>query len=392
MKSDKLFRKIIMSEEKFLIKQITNADWEKELELVGFDKSYRHKAVDKLQFKNLKIYDLSTPQANILKQIALSVGADCATHRDVITGKQSFSDVILSGSFAQLKKIAEKIEHQPFSLFALGQEIETQLKQKNNKTKIVGILNITDNSFSDGGKYNSTESACVHFEELINDGADIIDIGAESTKPNTPAVPSDKQLEKILPVLEYIKKHNFDIPISIDTRSSIVAEECLKNGASIINDVSGLKYDPRIAKIVSKYGATLVIQHSLGNEKNMSGDCEYESVVDDVFYDLSRQIKRAKTEGVEDIIIDPGIGFDKKLEDNFRIINRIEDFYSLGYPVMTGISRKSLLNMKESSNEQKDIYTLALNTLAIEHKVDYIRVHNVKLHKKLTEIYLNELK
>lgn len=380
-----------MSEDKFLIKQITNADWEKELELIGFDKSYRHKAIEKLQFKNLKIYDLSLPQANILKQIALSVGADCATNKDVITGKKEFSDVILSGSFSQLYKIAQKVKAQPFSLSVLAECIEAQLKKKDVKTKIVGILNITENSFSDGGKYNSVESACAHFEELINDGADIIDIGAESTKPNAPSVPCGKQLEKIMPVLEYIKNGNFSIPISIDTRSSIVAEECLKNGASIINDVSGLKYDPRIAKIVSEYNATLVIQHSLGNEVNMSGDCEYESVIDDVYYDLSRQIKRAKMEGVENIIIDPGIGFDKSPEDNFRIINRIEDFYSLSYPVMTGISRKSLLNMKEASNEEKDMYTLALNTLAIEHNVDYVRVHNVKVHRKLLDIYQKDL-
>lgn len=380
-----------MSEEKFLIKQITNSDWEKELELIGFDKSYRHKAVDKLLFKNLKIYDLSLPQANILKQIALSVGADCATNKDVITGNKEYSDAILSGSHAQLSKIAQKIKNQPFSLSVLGEEIEAQLIEKDVKTKIVGILNITENSFSDGGKYNSTESACAHFDELVEDGADVIDIGAESTKPGAPSVPCDEQLGKILPVLDYIKNSNHKVPISIDTRSSIVAEECLKTGASIINDVSGLKYDPRIAKVVSRYNGTLVIQHSLGNEKNMSENNEYESVVDDVFYDLSRQIKRAKMDGVENIIVDPGIGFDKNLEDNFRIINRIEDFYSLGYPVMIGISRKSLLNMKEASNEEKDLYTLALNTLAIEHNVDYIRVHNVKIHKKLMDLYKKEL-
>ncbi|MBO6272710.1 dihydropteroate synthase [bacterium] len=370
----------------FLIKSINTDDYEKELELIGFDSSYKHKAVEKLIFKNLKIYSLTVPQANILKQVALSVGADCATHKEVITGKQEISDAILSGSFSQLRKIAQKLRFQPFGLKILADKIEEQLNRKQIQTKIVGILNITDNSFSDGGEFNSFEKAVKHFDELVQDGADIIDIGAESTKPNTKGVSSEEQIKKIVPVLEYVKD-KYNIPISIDTRSSLVAQECLRKGASIINDVSGLKYDPRIAKVVAEHNATLVIQHSLGNEVNMVENVEYENIMDDVFYDINRQITLAKHYGVESIIIDPGIGFDKNLEENFVIINRIEEFFSLGYPVMTGISRKSLLNLKDSSNEEKDIYTLALNTLAIEHNVDYIRVHNVKMHKKLFETY-----
>lgn len=370
----------------FLIKSINTDDYEKELELIGFDSSYKHKAVEKLIFKNLKIYSLTVPQANILKQVALSVGADCATHKEVITGKKEISDAILSGSFSQLRKIAQKLRFQPFGLKILADKIEEQLNRKQIQTKIVGILNITDNSFSDGGEFNSFEKAVKHFDELVQDGADIIDIGAESTKPNTKGVSSEEQIKKIVPVLEYVKD-KYNIPISIDTRSSLVAQECLRKGASIINDVSGLKYDPRIAKVVAEHNATLVIQHSLGNEVNMVENVEYENIMDDVFYDINRQITLAKHYGVESIIIDPGIGFDKNLEENFVIINRIEEFFSLGYPVMTGISRKSLLNLKDSSNEEKDIYTLALNTLAIEHNVDYIRVHNVKMHKKLFETY-----
>ena len=370
----------------FLIKSINTDDYEKELELIGFDSSYKHKAVEKLIFKNLKIYSLTVPQANILKQVALSVGADCATHKEVITGKKEISDAILSGSFSQLRKIAQKLRFQPFGLKILADKIEEQLNRKQIQTKIVGILNITDNSFSDGGEFNSFEKAVKHFDELVQDGADIIDIGAESTKPNTKGVSSEEQIKKIVPVLEYVKD-KYNIPISIDTRSSLVAQECLRKGASIINDVSGLKYDPRIAKVVAEHNATLVIQHSLGNEVNMVENVEYENIMDDVCYDINRQITLAKHYGVESIIIDPGIGFDKNLEENFVIINRIEEFFSLGYPVMTGISRKSLLNLKDSSNEEKDIYTLALNTLAIEHNVDYIRVHNVKMHKKLFETY-----
>lgn len=370
---------------KFLIKPIINTDLEKELEIIGFDKSYRHKAINKFRYKTLKIYNLSVAQANILKQTALTVGADCGTNRNVITGNIETSDVILGGSFSQLEKISQKLTHQPFSLGILGEEIKSLLKEKTTQTKIMGILNITDNSFSDGGEYNSTELACEHFKQLVEDGADIIDIGAESTKPLAPSIPAETQLEKIMPVLEYSK--NFNIPISIDTRSSIVAEKCLEFGVDIINDVSGLKYDKDMASVIAKYPNTiLILQHSLGNEINMSEEHHYNYVVDDVYNDLYQQIEFAKFNGIENIILDVGIGFDKSRDENFEILRRIEEFYALGYPMMTGISRKSTLGLQNASNEEKDIFTLSLNTLAVNQKVDYLRVHNVKIHKQMLKI------
>lgn len=370
---------------KFLIKPIINTDLEKELEIIGFDKSYRHKAINKFRYKTLKIYDLSVAQANILKQTALTVGADCGTNRNVITGNIETSDVILGGSFSQLEKISQKLTHQPFSLGILGEEIKSLLKEKTTQTKIMGILNITDNSFSDGGEFNTTELACEHFKQLVEDGADIIDIGAESTKPLAPSVSAETQLEKIMPVLEYSK--NFNIPISIDTRSSIVAEKCLEFGVNIINDVSGLKYDKDMASVIAKHkNATLILQHSLGSEINMSEEHHYNYVVDDVYNDLYQQIEFAKFNGIENIILDVGIGFDKSRDENFEILRRIEEFYALGYPMMTGISRKSTLGLQNASNEEKDIFTLSLNTLAVNQKVDYLRVHNVKIHKQMLKI------
>lgn len=370
---------------KFLIKPIINTDLEKELEIIGFDKSYRHKAINKFRYKTLKIYNLSVAQANILKQTALTVGADCGTNRNVITGNIETSDVILGGSFSQLEKISQKLTHQPFSLGILGEEIKSLLKEKITQTKIMGILNITDNSFSDGGEFNTTELACEHFKQLVEDGADIIDIGAESTKPLAPSIPAETQLEKIMPVLEYSK--NFNIPISIDTRSSIVAEKCLEFGVDIINDVSGLKYDKDMASVIAKHkNATLILQHSLGSEINMSEEHHYNYVVDDVYNDLYQQIEFAKFNGIENIILDVGIGFDKSRDENFEILRRIEEFYALGYPMMTGISRKSTLGLQNASNEEKDIFTLSLNTLAVNQKVDYLRVHNVKIHKQMLKI------
>ena len=373
----------------FLLREIKTDNLQPEMEFIGFDKSYSKQVCDKFRYINIKIYSLSIPQANILKQTALSVGADCATHRETITAKIDCTDCILGGSLSQIRKIAEKLKCQPFSLKILGQNlIEFLTPQKKEKTLIMGILNITDNSFSDGGEYLDMEKACKHLTELVGEGADIIDIGAESTKPYSQPVSAEVQLKRILPVLRFVKENNITVPLSIDTRSAETAEECIKNGASIINDVSGLTYDDKMAETLAKYDVKVIIQHSKGTPVDMQDNPHYENLMDEIYRDLKNKIDFALSKGIklENIIIDPGIGFGKTREDNFEIIRRIEEFYGLGCPVLLGVSRKSLLNMSESDNFTKDIFTTALNTLAVEKRVDIIRVHNVKLHKQLLEI------
>ena len=373
----------------FVLKEIINADLNCELEKIGFDKSYIHRAVDKFRYRNIKIYGLVPAQANILKQTALSVGADCATHRETITAKTEKTDCILGGSKSQLYKIAEKLKSQPFGLKILGEKIGEFLKpQLSERTKIVGILNITQNSFSDGGMYFDTEKACKHLLELINEGADIIDIGAESAKPFSQAVSADEQLKRLLPVLDFAREQKIAVPLSIDTRCAKVAEACINAGAAIINDVSGLEYDEKMADVVAANGVKVIIQHTKGTPENMQVAPHYESVMDEIYLDLKKRIDFAVSRGVnaENIIIDPGIGFGKTREDNFEILRRIEELYGLECPVMLGVSRKSLLNMPDKDNLTKDIFTVALNTLAIERKVDYIRVHNVKLHRMLLDL------
>jgi len=367
----------------FVIKEIFNTNVVEELRKIGFDSSYCSQARNKYEFKNLKIYNLTLPQANILKQTALSFGADCAIHREVITGKVESSDVILTGRVSQLLKISNALLSQPFNLKLLAVQLKSQLSPKNRKTKIVGILNLTENSFSDGGEFYDYDKACEHLIKLKNDGADIIDIGAESTKPGAISVSAEKQLEKLLPILSFVRNNSIDIPISVDTRSSEVAHKCIDAGASIINDVSGFDFDSEMVNIVAKSGVTIVIQHSLASPETMQNNPTYESVIDEIFMSLHNKIQFAKSKGVENIVIDPGIGFGKTREHNFEIIRRVKEFYSLGYPIMIGLSRKSLLNMQDASNLEKDIYTTALNTLMIESGVDYIRVHNVEMHKKL---------
>lgn len=384
----------------FVLKEIKNSDLKNELNAIGFDKSYLHKAIDKYQYKNIKIFGLTLPQANILKQTAISVGADCAIHREVITSKVEKSDCILGGSFSQLKKIAQKLRAQPFKLKTLADLIEQNLDFKLlpitikgttfdfKKPYIVGVLNLTPDSFSDGGEFFEFEKATEHLKELINDGADIIEIGAESTKPFSTPVSIENQLEKLLPVLNYIKEQKINIPISVDTRSAVVAQKCIDAGADIINDVSGLEYDKNMAKTAAELNVPVIMQHSKGTPENMQISPSYENLMDEIFLDLNGKIDFAIEQGIkkENIIIDAGIGFGKTDEHNFEIIKRIEELFSLDCPIMLGVSRKGLLNMPDESNQTKDIFTLALNAIVIEKKVNLIRVHNVKLHKKLIEI------
>ncbi len=362
-----------------MIKQLVTKDIEKELAKIGFDSAYRYKASDKYKYKLLKLFDLSVAQANIIKQTALACGSDCAVHREVITGKIEQSNAILGGSFSELKKIAEKLKHQPFSLSNLADEIFEQLLMPKRVTKLAGILNITPNSFSDGGKYFNPKQACEHFYQLIEDGADIIDIGAESTKPFAEPVPDEIQIERLKPVLEEIKKGDFSV--SIDTRSSKVARFALEHGVKFINDVSGMEFDPLIADVVSEYGAGIIIQHSKGKTEDKP---VYNDVVEDVYLSLANKLEYAKSKGIENIILDVGIGFGKKKEDNFELLNRIEEFQSFNVPLMLGISRKSLLG--ECDNELKDVLTLALSYPLIQKGVDYLRVHNVKLHRQLLNL------
>ena len=374
----------------FLLKEITNTDIEKELEFIGFDKSYRHKAKNKFEYKNFKIFDLTVAQANIIKQTALSIGADCATHREVITGKIEKSSCILGGSISQLEKIAQKLQAQPFGLKILGEIIQEKCNTTYpQKTKIMGILNLTTNSFSDGGNYIETDKAIEHLNKLLKDGADIIDIGAESTKPYSQEVSADAQLEKLLPILNHIKNKNIKTTNSIETRNAIVAEKCIELGANIINDVSGFEHDEHMAETLAKYpDVKIIIQHSQGSPETMQNNPQYENLMDEIYVSLKQKIDYALLKGIkkENIIIDAGIGFGKTKEHNFEIIKRWQELKTLNYPILLGLSRISLLGMSEASNDEKDIYTLALNSILINQNIDYIRVHNVEIHKKLQNI------
>lgn len=371
--------------EKFVIKEINTDYLLNELGNIGFDCDYKYFARNKFEYKNIKIFNLTSAQANIIKQTALSCGADCATNRDVITGRAELSDAVLGGSLAELRAIGEKLKRQPFKLDKLSEQINALLERERNKTKIVGILNLTPDSFSDGGMFIEPDKAINRLLKIIEEGADMVDIGAESTRPYSKPVESEEQIRRLKPIMDFICGEKLEIPVSVDTTSSAVAEFALNNGADYINDVSGFDFDKKMPNVISKNGGNVIIQHSQGLFENMKKEFSYKNLIDDIYFSLKAKIEIAEEKGIKNIIIDPGIGFGKNPSQNIEIIKRINEFYSLGKPVMAGVSRKSFLGVKNEDNTVKDALSLAFSMPLIMSGTDYLRVHNIPLHKKLAE-------
>jgi dihydropteroate synthase len=249
------------------------------------------------------------------------------------------------------------------------------------KTLIMGILNVTPDSFYDGGRSYGQEKAIRRANQLYGDGADIIDIGGESTRPGADTVSLSEEMDRVCPVIEAIAGR-IDIPISIDTYKSEVAEEALKLGASIINDISGLRFDDKMANIAAKYSSYVVIMHIKGTPKSMQVNPVYENLLDEVYTFLEKSKEKALISGVDKdkIIIDPGIGFGKSFEDNYRILNNIVFFKKMGFPVLIGLSRKSLIGKLYDKDYDRLSATIALDSISALNGADIVRVHDVREH------------
>lgn len=246
-----------------------------------------------------------------------------------------------------------------------------------DKTLIMGILNITDDSFYDGGIFKNIDSAVKHAKQMEKDGADIIDIGGESSRPGANPVSEEEELKRILPVIKKLKTV-LKIPISVDTYKPKVAEECLKSGAAIVNDITGLR-DKNMAKVIAKYNAAVVIMHMKGNPKDMQVSPVYKNAVREIKAYLKKKINEAKKHGIRNIIIDPGIGFGKTVKHNLEIIKNLEEFKKLKVPVLIGVSRKSFIGkiLNLSVNERLE-GALAAASIAVYNGADILRVHDVK--------------
>ncbi len=258
-------------------------------------------------------------------------------------------------------------------------------------TKIMGVLNCTPDSFYDGGRFSSLDKAVRQAEMMINDGADIIDVGGESTRPGAKEISAQEEMDRVIPVIEKISVYNTEI--SIDTTKSSVAEAAVRAGAVIINDISAFTYDEKMVKIAAKYQTKCILGHVRGRPENMQNDTSYNNLIKDIKKYLKNQISLAETDGIKknNIIIDPGIGFGKSLSDNYMIIRNIDKLKKMGHPVLIGLSRKSLIGKVLGEGVDRLPATIALNTLSIINGADIIRVHDVKEHKLILpalEIYL----
>ena len=240
-------------------------------------------------------------------------------------------------------------------------------------TYIMGILNITPDSFSDGGKWNTVDRAIKHAEEMINDGADIIDVGGESTRPGHIQISSAEETDRVAPVIEKIKQE-FDIPVSVDTYKSDVAEASLKAGADLVNDIWGFLYDEKMAGIVKKYNAACCLMHN-------RNQAVYNDLIPDMINDLKKCIRKAKEAGISDdkIILDPGIGFAKTYEMNLQVMKNLDAFNSLSYPMLLGTSRKSFIRRSlDLDVDQTEEGTLVTTVMAVQNRYSFVRVHDVE--------------
>ena len=253
------------------------------------------------------------------------------------------------------------------------------LSSEDKQSLIMGILNVTPDSFSDGGKYFKKNTAIDHALEMVKNGADIIDIGGESTRPFSEPVSLDEEISRVIPVIEGIREKS-DVCISIDTTKSIVASESLHVGASIVNDVSAMEVDPLMADVAIKFDCPLIIMHMKGTPMNMQNNPKYESLISDIKDYLIERIDFAISKGVNSkkIIIDPGIGFGKTLENNFEIINNLNHFVKLNFPVLMGASRKSFIGISLNLPENDRLEgSLAANVIGLQQGAKIFRVHDV---------------
>ena len=249
------------------------------------------------------------------------------------------------------------------------------------RTYVMGILNVTPDSFSDGGKYNEVELAVKRAEELINNGADIIDVGGESTRHNHTAVDVEEEIKRVVPIIKAIKA-KFDIPISIDTYKARTAEEAIKAGADLINDVWGFQKDKDMAKVAAKYDVPCILMHN-------REDIPYTNIIKDMKLDLCKSISIALEAGVsrDKIILDPGIGFAKTYEENLIVMNHLEEFQDFELPILLGTSRKSMIGITlDLPVDQRVEGTVATTVLGIMKGCDFVRVHDVLENKRACEM------
>jgi len=359
----------------------------------------------------IKLNSVSNITANILKQEMLSLGGDVAVSRDALTGRAKLTDCLLIANLSQFNRLHQKLHKQPFGLNKLGGELSRVLKNYQRekftlelgkyklnlgrRTHIMGIVNLTPDSFSGDGFYKLTnlrtselKNRIVNYaRQLVKDGADIIDVGGESSRPGARPVSVKEELKRTIPVIKALSR-KINVPVSIDTYKPEVAEAALDNGVSLVNDITGLR-NPGMAKVIARYKAGVVIMHMKGSPRTMQKNPQYLSLIDEIIDYLGKAINRAEASGIdkEKIIIDPGLGFGKSAGHNLEILKRLREFKVLGRPILVGPSRKSFIGKILNAKPQDRMFgTVSSCVLAANSGVDILRVHDVKEVKEALKV------
>ncbi len=348
-------------------------------------------------FHVLRLRSLKSPAANVLKQEMLSVGGECATSRSVVMGDPEPQDVIVMGTRRQLAELGSRLKAQPFGLKQAAGRIEAFLKRTSQPSRpadsllltlagnpshypiIMGVLNVTPDSFSDGNAYLDGSAAIRQGMSLFEQGAEIVDVGGESTRPGSDPVPVEEELRRVLSVIARLREHT-DRAISIDTTKAQVAREALEAGATLVNDVSAGRHDPRMFEVAAQAGCLLILMHMQGKPKTMQQDPHYDYLMDELHRFFDERLTRAVKAGVkeEQLILDPGIGFGKRREDNYEILRRLGELRVFGRPVMVGVSRKSFLQSELGKTPRDRLEeSVAAGTIAMMNGADILRVHDV---------------
>ncbi len=379
----------------------SRAEARRALREIGSDPGGIAVMIPKAVHRLLRVEQLSTRAAIILKQEMLSKGGEAAISREAGDFSVDVTDVLLMGTLKQYDQLCHKLKMQPFGLSRLAQSIKTvldcleQQEQRQlrcrelsltlgERTLIMGILNVTPDSFSDGGLFYEPEAAVVQAKKMVAEGADIIDIGGESTRPQTwdaEPLSAAEEMRRVLPVLERLVQE-IEVPISIDTYKAETARAALKAGAHIINDVWGFLREPELAKVAAGYDVPVVLMH------NQDGT-EYRNLMGEVIGSLRQSVKLTEDAGVrpEQIIIDPGIGFGKNTEQNLEVLRRLGELRSLGKPILLGTSRKSVIgNTLNLPVDQRLEGTAATTAWGIAHGAEIVRVHDVKEMSRVTRM------
>ena len=328
-------------------------------------------------------------QAEYLKQEMLSLGGECATS-GLSRQDEERIDVVLLGTLSQFNQLVEKLDGQPYGLSQVGEQLREALGIRTDPdraarergypwadgTAVMGILNVTPDSFHDGGEYDAVADAVERAEAMVAAGADIIDIGGESTRPGAEPVPADTERERVLPVIERLA--DLDVMLSIDTRKATVAEAALDAGADVLNDVSGLE-DPAMRLLAAERDVPVVVMHSINAPVDPAVEVDYDDVVEDTLAGLTERVLLAEKAGLDrsQIIVDPGIGFGKSRRESFELLGRIDEFRALGCPVLVGHSHKSMFELVDCGPDERLAPTVAATALAAARGADVVRVHDV---------------